>query len=412
MELSLRAKISLVIAVLIMLIFFATQTAVVIGYFPPSFKIFVFVWSCVFAFFPPFFIVVIEFVRKTRYQFQNFNDTLKSINNSNALVELDLHGNIISANKVFSNIVGYSIKELKGMSYYRLMDPTEVSKDRFFSFFRELSAGLIKNGEFKRITKDGDEVWIYGNYNPITDPYGSTYKILQIATNITDKKLGEFEIAKKNTYLEHAAKILRHDMHSGINTYIPRGLSSLKRRMTDEQIKELKIDAPLRMIEEGLIHTQKVYKGVKEFTNLVKKDAQLDKQVYDLKEILNSYFSSTSYVKQIIIKDLISFEVNEALFCTAIDNLVRNGLKYNDNPTKIVTIFMQDDSTLCIQDNGRGMSQEEFIELSKPYIRKENQKENGSGLGLNICIAIMEEHKFKVTVEKLEEGTKLKIKIK
>jgi K+-sensing histidine kinase KdpD len=201
-------------------------------------------------------------------------------------------------------------------------------------------------------------------------------------------------------------------MHSGINTYIPRGLSSLKRRMTDEQIKELKIDAPLRMIEEGLIHTQKVYKGVKEFTNLVKKDAQLDKQVYNLKEILDSYFSSTSYVKQIIIKDLISLEVNDALFCTAVDNLVRNGLKYNDNSTKMVTIFMQDDSTLCIQDNGRGMSQEEFIELSKPYIRKENQKENGSGLGLNICIAIMEEHGFKVTAEKLEEGTKLKIKLK
>jgi K+-sensing histidine kinase KdpD len=201
-------------------------------------------------------------------------------------------------------------------------------------------------------------------------------------------------------------------MHSGINTYIPRGLSSLKRRMTEDQIKELKIDAPLRMIEEGLTHTQKVYKGVKEFTNLVKKDAQLDKQVYDLKEILHSYFSSTSYVKQILIKDLISLEVNEALFCTAVDNLVRNGLKYNDNSTKMVTIFMEDDSTLCIQDNGRGMSQKEFMELSKPYVRKENQKENGSGLGLNICIAIMEEHKFKVTAEKLEEGTKLKIKLK
>ena len=412
MELSIRAKISLVIAVLIMLVFFATQTAVVVGYFPSSFKTFVFVWSCVIAFFPPFFIVVIEFVRKTRYQVQNFNDTLKSINNSNALVELDLHGNILSANKIFSNTIGYSIKELKGMSYYKLMDPTETSKDWFYSFFRELSNGLVKSGEFKRITKDGEEIWIYGNYNPISDPYGNTYKILKVATNITDRKLAEFEIAKKNTYLEHAAKILRHDMHSGINTYIPRGLSSLKRRMTEEQIKELKIDAPLRMIEEGLTHTQKVYKGVKEFTNLVKKDAQLDKQVYDLKEILNSYFSSTSYVKQIIIKDLISLEVNEALFCTAVDNLVRNGLKYNDNSTKMVTIFMEDDSTLCIQDNGRGMSQKEFMELSKPYVRKENQKENGSGLGLNICIAIMEEHKFKVTAEKLEEGTKLKIKLK
>ena len=51
-------------------------------------------------------------------------------------------------------------------------------------------------------------------------------------------------------------------MHSGINTYMPRGLSSLDRRMTDEQAKELKIDTPLRMIREGLKHTQKVYKGV------------------------------------------------------------------------------------------------------------------------------------------------------
>ena len=35
------------------------------------------------------------------------------------------------------------------------------------------------------------------------------------------------EINKKNSYLEHAARIIRHDMHSGINTYMPRGISSL-----------------------------------------------------------------------------------------------------------------------------------------------------------------------------------------
>ena len=49
----------------------------------------------------------------------------------------------------------------------------------------------------------------------------------------------------------------------------PQAISEL----TDEKIKELKIDAPLRMIEEGLQHTQKVYKGVKEFTNLVKQES-------------------------------------------------------------------------------------------------------------------------------------------
>ena len=50
--------------------------------------------------------------------------------------------------------------------------------------------------------------------------------------------------------------------------------------------------------------------------------------------------------------------------------------------------------------------------LSKPYTRKPNQKESGSGLGLNICIAILQEHGFSVTCEKNDAGTLMKIKIK
>ena len=245
----------------------------------------------------------------------------------------------------------------------------------------------------------------------ILKQYNEPYKIIFFATDITEKKAIEREIDKKNGYLEHAAKILRHDMHSGINTYIPRGLSSLKRRLTQEQIKELKIDAPLRMIDEGLIHTQKVYKGVKEFTNLVKTDSKLNTDLYNLKQILTNYLETTSYGKQVIISDLPEVNVNDALFCTAVDNLIRNGLKYNDAPTKLVRIYMEKD-TMVVEDNGRGMSQEEFTELSKPYTRKKDQKEQGSGLGLNICAAIIEEHGFKMSVEKLEQGTKLKIKLK
>ena len=166
------------------------------------------------------------------------------------------------------------------------------------------------------------------------------------------------------------------------------------------------------MLDEGLKHTQKVYAGVKEFTNLVKEDVQLDTKQVDLKEILKNYLSSTSYSKQVVIDDLITMDVNEPLFCTAIDNLIRNGLKYNDSGTKTVMIFMEDDNTLCVQDNGRGMTQTEFENLSKPYIRKKEQKESGSGLGLNICIAILKEHGFEITAEKSNPGTKLRIKLK
>jgi signal transduction histidine kinase len=202
-------------------------------------------------------------------------------------------------------------------------------------------------------------------------------------------------------------------MHSGINTYIPKGVSSLERRLTQEVIKELKLESPLRLIKDGLEHAQKVYTGVKEFTNLVKKDATLNKTMCNLKDILRDYLAKTSYGKQVIIDDLPTIEVNESLFCTAVDNLIRNGLKYNDSSTKYVHIFSEKGGEqISVQDNGRGMTQSEFKYLSQPYSRKQGQTEGGTGLGLNICVAILKEHGFSVTCEKNKLGTKMKIYIK
>lgn len=218
-------------------------------------------------------------------------------------------------------------------------------------------------------------------------------------------------LSQKNIYLEHAAKIIRHDMHSGINTYLPRGIKSLKRRLSDEDIKELKIKSPLQLIEDGLHHARKVYAGVYEFTNLVKEGSEMQKEECNVKEILNDYLRLTAYKNQVILDDnLPTILANEALFCTAVDNLIRNGLKYNDSPTKFVKIYYKE-PFLFVEDNGRGMSQEEFEFLSKPYQRKANQKEAGTGLGLNICIEILREHGFTLRSTRLDTGTLLTIKI-
>jgi K+-sensing histidine kinase KdpD len=262
-----------------------------------------------------------------------------------------------------------------------------------------------------KICKCSYELTLFG-YISIIAFFIVVYEFLTLK-NIVLNQLNENvkELTTKNTYLEHAAKILRHDMHSGINTYMPRGLSSLSRRVSDEKAKELKIDAPLKMISEGLRHTQKVYKGVYEFTNLVKKDAVLNREECNLNTILEDYLSSTAYRPQVILEDLGTFSVNEPLFCTAVDNLIRNGLKYNDSNNKLVKIHRQNDF-LYIEDNGRGMTNEEFIYLSQPYTRKEDQQESGTGLGLNICIAILKEHNFTIECKKLEEGgTQLKISL-
>tara|TARA_B100000287_G_scaffold414753_1_gene447641 strand:- start:76 stop:918 length:843 start_codon:yes stop_codon:yes gene_type:complete len=228
--------------------------------------------------------------------------------------------------------------------------------------------------------------------------------------NSKEKELLE-EVIKKNTYLEHAAKIIRHDMHSGINTYIPRGIRSLERRLNNDVIKNLKLESPMRLLNEGLLHTQQVYRGVFEFTNLVRQDTSLQTEHVDIQQALLKYLKRTSYKDQVLIDSMPIISVNESLFCTAIDNLIRNGLKYNDSKTKWVKIKMIESKKIGIIDNGRGMSDEQFRKMMKPYVRARCQKESGSGLGLNICVAILKEHGFKVSVQKLEKGTMIVIDI-
>ena len=347
-------------------------------------------------------------VKKKEIEIRN---RMTAINTSNMVIEFDLDGKIMFANKLFCEKMGYEEKELKG-KHHKIFVSKEYSKSpEYKEFWKLLKSGEYVSNEFPRFTKDKKQVWIQASYNPVFGSDGKVQRVMKIATDITDRITQSIEIEKKNTYLEHAAKILRHDMHSGINTYIPRGVSSLERRLTVEQIEELKISAPFKMIKDGLSHAQKVYKGVYEFTNLVKKDVVLNKTECNLKDILDSYLSTTSYKSQVQIDELITKDVNESLFCTSIDNLIRNGLKYNDSDTKFVKIFMEGDF-LIIQDNGRGITQQDFDHLSKPYTRKEGQKESGTGLGLNICVAILEEHGFEITCEKNEIGTKMKINIK
>lgn len=344
-------------------------------------------------------------VNKELSEFEDFVD------NSVLVSKADSKGRITYVNDKFCEVSGWERDEVIGKNHNIV---NSGYHDKMFwnvMYHTVVARKKIWNKVVTNKSKNGETYWVDSYIKANFDKDGKVKEYISIRYDVSKIMRQNMEIEKKNTYLEHAAKILRHDMHSGINTYIPRGVSSLERRLNENIIKELKLEAPIKMIKEGLTHTQKVYKGVYEFTNLVKKDVVLTKTFSELKQILDSYLSTTSYKSQVIIEDIGFGMVNEPLFCTALDNLIRNGLKYNDSDSKFVKIYREGD-VIMIQDNGRGMTQDEFNHLSKPYTRKEGQKESGTGLGLNICVAILNEHGFEITCEKNETGTKLKIQLK
>lgn len=342
---------------------------------------------------------------------------MKGIDQSSAIIEFCTNGFIINANKKFLELSGYgTLHEITGKHHSIFMNQADVKSKEYQKFWNDLKSGKHRSGEFQKFREDGTPFWVSCTYNPIVDRTGKIVKILKIANDITESITQKVDLERKNAYLEHAAKILRHDMHSGINTYIPRGISSLERRINkfandndlDKKQMEKIFGTSMKLIKEGLHHSQKVYSGVKEFTNLVKKDSRLQKEIVELMPILKDYLKSTAYSSNVIISDLGEEEVNPALFCTAIDNLIRNGLKYNDSDTKIIKIYREKES-IIIEDNGRGMTQFEFEEYSKPYTRKKENTESGSGLGLNICIAIVREHGWKLGILKSKKGTKIQM---
>lgn len=335
------------------------------------------------------------------------------IDSASIITKTDAIGRITYVNKKFEEVSGWSLAEIIGKDH-RVLNSGEHSASFWKAMYKKTMIekktwhGIVINRK-----KGGGlyyvDSYIKANFNSDGEHTGF-FSILTDLTSLIEKRS---EIEKKNSYLEYAAKILRHDMHSGINTYLPRGLTSLERRLTPDQIRDLKLENPIKLLKEGLKHTQRVYRGVYEFTNIVKKNKSLEKTTCNIKDIMKDYLSSTSYFSQVHLDDsLPTLEVNDSLFCTAIDNLIRNGLKYNDSKKKMVKIYA-DEENIYVEDNGRGLSQEEFELYSVPYSRKNTQAEKGTGLGLNICKAILAEHGFEILCKKIKpNGTQIKIKIK
>ncbi len=368
-------------------------------------------YICFILFCPFFYIYAKNYLNNSRDIKRKFDELKDFIDSSILVTRADAKGKIIYVNKKFEEVSGWTLEEVQGKDH-NIVNSGQHPKSMWSEMYNKIIVEKkIWNNIITNRKKNGELYCVDSYIKAEFDNNNNLIGFTSIRYDVTNIIKIAKELERKNVYLEHAAKILRHDMHSGINTYIPRGLSSLKRRLSPDIITQLNLDTTLKLLTDGLAHAQKVYRSVYEFTNLVKKDITLNKDNFNIKEILVEYLSTTAYKDQVLfIGDFPIVNLNDALFCTAIDNLIRNGLKYNDHDTKLIKIFMED-QYLVIQDNGRGLTFNDFLLYSEPYSRNKNQKEKGTGLGLNITIAILHEHKFDISCEKQQEGTKFKIKI-
>ncbi|MBE7186025.1 MAG: PAS domain-containing methyl-accepting chemotaxis protein [Methylobacterium mesophilicum] len=119
----------------------------------------------------------------------NASNVLAAMNKSLAIIEFDLTGKILSANPNFCKAMGYDHGEIVGRQHSIFVDPDHWKTAEYKEFWKRLASGEFVTGEFKRLGKNGREVWIQASYNGVATKSGRVYKIVKFASDITEAKL-------------------------------------------------------------------------------------------------------------------------------------------------------------------------------------------------------------------------------
>ncbi|WP_445679186.1 methyl-accepting chemotaxis protein [Radicibacter daui] len=111
-----------------------------------------------------------------------------AVDKSFACIEFTPDGIITGANENFLRAVGYTLTEIKGRHHSMLVDPAETKGAAYEEFWRQLAAGKEQVGEFRRLRKSGEDLWLEAAYSPLLGRDGRAVKVIKIATDITAKK--------------------------------------------------------------------------------------------------------------------------------------------------------------------------------------------------------------------------------
>ncbi|WP_295844152.1 PAS domain-containing methyl-accepting chemotaxis protein [Tardiphaga sp.] len=139
-----------------------------------------------------------------------------AISRSQAVIEFNMDGTIITANANFLKTLGYTLEEIKGKHHGIFVDPAVRASAAYRDFWTILNRGEFQAAQYKRIAKGGREVWIQASYNPILDSRGKPCKVIKIATDITRQMIDGMEASGKISAINRAQAVIEFDMDGAI----------------------------------------------------------------------------------------------------------------------------------------------------------------------------------------------------
>jgi methyl-accepting chemotaxis protein len=226
----------------------------------------------------------------TRLRNAQFEAKLAAISRVQGVIEFAPTGEILDANDNLLSMLGFRLDEVVGKHHRVLVDAAYAASAEYRDFWRKLNEGQFIAGEFKRVGKSGQDVWIQASYNPIFDINNKVTSILKFATNITGRvravttvAAGLAELAQNN--LEHrlaeafepAFEPIRSDYNASLERLemtIARVAATARAIQSGTREIVASTDTMSQRIEEQAAGLEQTASAVDEITATVKRSAE------------------------------------------------------------------------------------------------------------------------------------------
>ncbi len=191
-----------------------------------------------------------------------------------AAIEFEPNGTILTANELFLGTVGYALDEIRGQHHRMFMPPGDADTADYQDFWPSLARGEFKQGEFRRVDRHGQDLWLQGAYNPILDADGKVTRVVKTVANITDRVLARQEASEVGGMIAQAV----NEMTSAISeiAQTTSETSSLAKQTEDNAAGASERVARLETSSDQIGKILEVIQGLAAQTNLLALNATIE----------------------------------------------------------------------------------------------------------------------------------------
>lgn len=327
------------------------------------------------------------------------------------LVQLDQHGNIVYMNKAWETITGYTVNECLNRNWKDFFSDAEQQINEM------LTSDLpVLDATIKILTAQKNEIWIGVS---LTRQYNGDTHTGYIGTfsDVTERVLAERklksymrDLERINAELDQFAYVVSHDLKAplrainNLSEWIEEDISHLLEGDTLDQFKLLR----------GRVHRmESLINGILSYSRAGRMKTVKERFVINaLLDDLHETFNSKKPVSFTFDGDTgMELETERITLTQILQNLISNGIKYNDKPEIKIAIGWtedQDQYEFYVSDNGPGISPEFHERIFVIFQTLQSRDEiESTGVGLAIVKKILDEKGGIIRIEStMKEGSK------